>query len=559
MMGEVQNPSPTQLYPTAPPEELVNEGHHVTFSNANTPAYLTTYPDLNSPGQPTTFLDPNASKYSTTYPNYNILGKSQRPLLEFDPANIKLDPSLSLVSAASHLLEFLQRVDRHPELYHGPLVDNAIQRYEKYWLPLAAKFPGCCLTAPLDIDWIWCCHQLCPTAYHKDCLMLVGKVVDHRLVSQKDREQLLQQSEDLWSNEYPSVPFIVDKTRDICPDPHFKSQFSYDIASAISRQKSFFYQVSLPHYKDELFLKSCVLRYKKFLHLKLCCPKQFLVPCYDMDLIWHAHQLHPFIYHQDTVNLFGHLFPHDDTVTDRTPGSKLHTATKRSKILWKRTFNERYSSFGSMYRGEGSRGKLYQVTKENIHQLGTKKTSVLLRSLKMCGLPSDVRHFKLRVWYKTGYQNFGRALSVDDTIIKVSGNRKKFCTEQKIMCEFDFNTKYNDRMYCHLSGTYGAFCAGAKEKLGQGCCKLNEIIENIDVGVNDDVSASVSVDFGDCMTAQCSLSVTPPQAGVCIFRLELGHFEDCVMPEHVEQMWGPLTMRKLPAGVDNSCSVASHK
>ncbi|XP_041349650.1 uncharacterized protein LOC121368951 [Gigantopelta aegis] len=547
-MGEVQNPAPTQVIPTAPLEEFVNGGHTVL------------YPDPNTLRQPDSYTDPH-TRQAALYPDLDSLGKTQRPLAnnQFDPQHIALDPSLNLVSAASHLLEFLQRVDRHPELFHGPIIDNAIQRYEKYWLPLAAKFPGHCLTAPLDIDWVWCCHLLCPTEYRKDCVALVGTVVDHRIVSQKEREQLLLESGGLWSNEFPAIPFIIDKTLDVSPDPHFKSRFSYDIASAVARQKLFFYQVSLPHYRDDQFLESCVLRYKKFLHLKLSCPKQFLVPCYDMDLIWHTHQLHPLIYYQDTTKLFGHLFPHDDTVTDRTRGSRLYTATNRTKVVWKRTFNERYSAFGCMYRGEGSRDRLYQVTKKNILQFGTKKTSVMLRSLKMSGLPSEVRHFKLRVWYKTGYQNFGRALSVDDTIIKLCGNRKKFCAEQKVMCEFDFNTKYNDRMYCHLSGKYGAFCFSAMEKLGQGCCKLNEIIENLDGGDDADVSTTVIVEFGDDMMAHCCLSVTPPRAGVCIFRLELGHFEDCVMPEHVEQMWGPITLRKLPAGVDNSCSTASHK
>ena len=36
-----------------------------------------------------------------------------------------------------------------------------------------------------------------------------------------------------------------------------------------------------------------ILRYKMYLHLKKKNPKTFLVPCYDIDLVWHAHQVHP--------------------------------------------------------------------------------------------------------------------------------------------------------------------------------------------------------------------------------------------------------------------------
>ena len=55
-------------------------------------------------------------------------------------------------------------------------------------------------------------------------------------------------------------------------------------------------QVSLPHYRSTHFLKNAVTRYQKFLHLKRVAPDTFLVPCYDFDLVWHAHQLHPLIY-----------------------------------------------------------------------------------------------------------------------------------------------------------------------------------------------------------------------------------------------------------------------
>ena len=50
-------------------------------------------------------------------------------------------------------------------------------------------------------------------------------------------------------------------------------------------------QVSLPHYCDQEFHVDSVRRYKMYLFLKKKNPKTFLVPCYDIDLIWHAHQV----------------------------------------------------------------------------------------------------------------------------------------------------------------------------------------------------------------------------------------------------------------------------
>ena len=55
-------------------------------------------------------------------------------------------------------------------------------------------------------------------------------------------------------------------------------------------------QVSLPHYLTKQYLKDAVERYKKFLFLKCTHPKEFLVPCYDMDIVWHAHMVSLSIY-----------------------------------------------------------------------------------------------------------------------------------------------------------------------------------------------------------------------------------------------------------------------
>jgi len=101
-------------------------------------------------------------------------------------------------------------------------------------------------------------------------------------------------------------------------------------------------QVSLPHYRSSHFLTNAVTRYKKFLHLKRVASDVFLVPCYDFDLVWHAHQLHPVDYKRDTTRVIGRLFNHDDTVNDRTPGSKLSESDAQTRQLWKDNYKVRF-------------------------------------------------------------------------------------------------------------------------------------------------------------------------------------------------------------------------
>ena len=49
-------------------------------------------------------------------------------------------------------------------------------------------------------------------------------------------------------------------------------------------------QVSLPQYQDRDFLKRAHNRYRGFWYLMKRKPGAFMVPPYDIDLMWHAHQ-----------------------------------------------------------------------------------------------------------------------------------------------------------------------------------------------------------------------------------------------------------------------------
>ena len=44
-----------------------------------------------------------------------------------------------------------------------------------------------------------------------------------------------------------------------------------------------------------------------------------LCPTYDIDVVWHAHMTLAVEYRADTKGLLGHVYPHDDSVNDRSP------------------------------------------------------------------------------------------------------------------------------------------------------------------------------------------------------------------------------------------------
>ena len=106
---------------------------------------------------------------------------------------------------------------------------------------------------------------------------------------------------------------------------------------------------------NDIFLKEAVARYKGFLHLikrnKERSIRQFCVPTYDIDLIWHAHQLHPALYCKDTTAICGMLLEHDDTDSDRTEGTKLDVGFMETTKQWEEVYGVRYWRAGVMYRG----------------------------------------------------------------------------------------------------------------------------------------------------------------------------------------------------------------
>lgn len=117
----------------------------------------------------------------------------------------------------------------------------------------------------------------------------------------------------------------------------------------------YIWQVSRPHMRNDKFLEGAVARYKGFLHIikrnRERSIRRFCVPTYDIDLIWHTHQLHPVSYCKNLVDLIGKVLEHDDTDADRTKGKKLDVGFSETTKQWEETFGSRYWRAGGMYRG----------------------------------------------------------------------------------------------------------------------------------------------------------------------------------------------------------------
>ncbi|OIT19738.1 PREDICTED: glycine-rich domain-containing protein 2-like isoform X1 [Nicotiana attenuata] len=283
--------------------------------------------------------------------------------LEWNEAQ-KIVINVDLVAAAKLHLEFLATLDRNRWLYEAPALNLAIYRYYSCWLPLLAKhsespfFEGP-LVVPLDCEWIWHCHRLNPVRYKTDCEQLYGRLLDNHNIVSSLKGISERETEEIWKHLYPNEPYDLSARAlsDNVPVQVLECEkcSNYDLVSAVKRQSPFFYQVSRPHMNNELYLEGAVARYKGFLHLirrnRERSIKSFSVPTYDIDLIWHTHQLHPISYCKDLVDIMGKVLDHDDTDSDRTKGMKLDTGFSGTTKLWEEMYGLRYWRAGAMYRG----------------------------------------------------------------------------------------------------------------------------------------------------------------------------------------------------------------
>jgi hypothetical protein len=262
--------------------------------------------------------------------------------------------SENLKEAAINHLSYLKEFYEHPEYLQKQSREYAIYRYETFWLPFLSENGELDIVPPLDILFVWHSHMLAPTSYASDCERLFGRILPNRVRSRTS--QLIKFSEQLWTKKYNrTMPYHIDYTTNIQVIPPYTTKIKYALNQATERQADFYYNVALAHYQDSDFLDEAIKRYKKFIYLKHLNPQLFIVPMYDIDLIWHTHQLFPEIYRRDMIANLQHVLHHDDTSQDRTINSKLSSSDQETRHKWFELYGDRLPKNGCMYRGKTSK------------------------------------------------------------------------------------------------------------------------------------------------------------------------------------------------------------
>ena len=99
-------------------------------------------------------------------------------------------------------------------------------------------------------------------------------------------------------------------------------------------------------------------------------------------------KVHPQEYQADLQAILGFVLKHDDSVNDRSEGSKLNSADETTRKLWLQEFSVPFARPGSMFRGKPPQGKLFPISSYFQRSLlALREIDVTVASVKITQLP----------------------------------------------------------------------------------------------------------------------------------------------------------------------------
>jgi hypothetical protein len=155
----------------------------------------------------------------------------------------------------------------------------------------------------------------------------------------------------------PSVSLTVD---DLRRNLLWLTQFE---DATIAAERNIPHDIYTPEisYIDPLSMRATAV-YARFLYLTRKHPTVRLVPTMMIDLAWHAHQLNPVRYKNDTELIVGRHVMHEPNQASSKSSSQDDGDLKRTAELWQNEYKYDYTkSEYYNYRDKGLRGSIYVI------------------------------------------------------------------------------------------------------------------------------------------------------------------------------------------------------
>ncbi|CAD5123948.1 unnamed protein product [Dimorphilus gyrociliatus] len=441
------------------------------------------------------------------------------------------------------------------------VIRNAVRRYETIWLRLLKEEGDRSkeINPPLDVEWIWTVHMTYPKEYRSDCKNLIGFVPDHTIRDPNDNSLARKKGEKLWK-EFTAgdEPYETDLSRAPPINSTNQTALSVDLLECAKRQADFYYDISLPHFGDKIFLQNAQERYKLFSKLTARLGRYLFAPT-DIRFVCKCHMLHPHSFNKDT-DVWG--AQHIDL-------EKMELADKQFSInAWKEMIGSSLFAPGSLSRGPSPENRLDQVDISDIHQsagritvrvtivaakltIGHKVNKAKIKIFEMEekeGDEKDIKHKKEKgrtVW------NSHQTKIRDDSMFVLNG-ANKFQLTINPPHVLKVNVEVNQ-------GGIKSVKSFFKPKMYQfdGFLIVDAARAFIE---HNKAELSVKLDSGNSPNVflELALRFSRPYLSDLVFNLVQGNFTTKEMPQTEESLWGPVPLASLPEDVKHNCAVANH-
>lgn len=210
--------------------------------------------------------------------------------------------SVDLVTASSIFLDRLNSLENVPESESD--IQRSWWRYESLWLPIVSS-SAITLVPPHDVRLMWALHMLMGKEYVDYCQKKFDKVIDHKLLQEKDKNEARDRTRYMWNEAHQHEPYDLNEDIENTPFSH-ASIPTQQIQGGLILLKAFSYHVSLPHFKDKVYMTSLYKKYYTFLTSQPSDngnPKTAGSVSIGVLLLWLVHILHPCSYEKDTQKL----------------------------------------------------------------------------------------------------------------------------------------------------------------------------------------------------------------------------------------------------------------
>jgi hypothetical protein len=211
-----------------------------------------------------------------------------------------------------------------------------------------------------------------------------------------------------------------------------------------------------------------------------------------------------------------------------------------------------------MYRGKPPAGILYKITPEQIMLISSKRCSITFDSIALTleqSSPKQQKNIRL-------YAYRGNNIIQQDKMLKLKrpknsplGSSQIVWTEIKRI--HDFSCKTSNNIKFTLAEKTG-LCPGPKIIHGSN---FVHILHHIDAEQNLQNGGKFHerIQIGQGMSLEVIGNTSRPVRAGVLLTIQKGDYQFATVPENIQELWGPVSLERLPQGIDNRCQVASHR